>query len=393
MACGLNFEKRQNSFDNNLLVHFMKHETFRIKYPRRVLLRKSMTGLGKLLLALLADVEINGRERLPKKGPIILAGNHVAVMEAVLMAVVTPGMVEFLGNGDIPFDPNYAFIANTYDLIPVNRGNIDRKGLNLALDVLAQEGILGIFPEGGTWDPAQMQAQTGVAWLSYRSGAPILPIGFGGMNGALKKAMKFKRPKLFMNVGQLIPPVLLQDDSLPMKTNLERAANQIMEIINALVPQQDLNQFHRREEETYSLEVKIFHHHKSLPIPDELHVNNGGAYAHFLYIPSMMDVLVRNLRLPIKPLRRVNNEFNLSPILQAWNAILEYLKTNPGYFTYRFGIDEGLAVKKALLELRQLAEWAQGSGYALTLNPIRKYRNANTGAQVIERGGCFPESM
>ncbi len=375
------------------MVPFMKQETYSLNYPRRVLLRNSMTGLGKLLLGLLAQVEIHGRERLPKKGPIILAGNHVAVMEAVLMAVETPGMVEFLGNGDIPFDPNYAFIANTYDLIPINRGNVDRRGMQMALDVLAQDGILGIFPEGGTWDPAQMQAQTGVAWLSYRSGAPILPIGFGGMNGALKRALRLERPHLLMNVGELLPAVELADESLSVKANLELAANQILKAINALVPPEDLQQFRRRVDETYHLDIHLLDQHKRLPLPDAFQVEHGGAYAHFLYNPSMMDVLVRNLHLPIKPLRRVNQEYELAPLLKAWDAILNYLQANPGYFTYRFGVDEGLAVKHALLELQHLAAWAQESGYGLTLNPIRKYRNANTGAQVIERGGCFPESM
>ena len=42
----------------------------------------------------------------------------------------------------------------------------------MGLDVLRQDGILGIFPEGGTWDPAQMQAQSGIAWLSYKAKAP-----------------------------------------------------------------------------------------------------------------------------------------------------------------------------------------------------------------------------
>jgi len=377
----------------NQLVKFMSQESFSLQYPRHVLLRKSMTGLGKMLLALLAKVEINGHERLPQKGPVILAGNHVAVMEAVLMAVYTPGMVEFLGTGDIPFDPNYAFIANTYDLIPVNRGNLDRKGLKMSLDILAQDGILGIFPEGGTWDPAQMQAQTGVAWISYRANVPVIPIGFGGMNGALKKALRLKHPHLIMNVGQPIPPVTLQDPTLPMKTNLENAANQIMSAINALVPEEDLKYFRRREKETYHLDIEVENHQQTVSVPDELRVEHGKAYAHFLYIPNLMDVLARNLHLPLQPLRSVYREYDLSPVLKAWDAILEYLEENPGYFTYRFGVDEGLAVKKALLELKQLGEWAQESGYGLTLNPIRQYRNANTGAQVIERGGCFPESM
>ncbi len=371
----------------------MKSETYSLKYPRHVLRRKSMTLLGKVLLALLAKVEINGRERLPKKGPIILAGNHVAVMEAVLMAVYTPGMVEFVGTGDIPFDPNYAFIANTYDLIPVNRGNIDREGLKMGLDVLAQDGILGIFPEGGTWDPAQMHARTGVAWLSYRAGVPIIPVGFGGISGALKKALNFGRPQLFMNVGQPIPPVTLQDPSLPMKANLESAANRIMDAINALVPKEDLQFFRRRVDETYHLEIEVVSNGKTIPIPDELQVEQGSAYAHFLYIPNLMDVLVRNLHLPLKPLRNIYRQYDLSSVLRAWDAILDYLNENPGYFTYRFGVEEGLAVRDTILKLRKLALWAQASGYGLIINPIRKYRNANTGANVIERGGCFPESM
>lgn len=371
----------------------MKNDGYSLNYPRKVLLRKSMLGLGKILLALLADVKIEGRQKLPEKGPIILAGNHVAVLEAVMMAVYTPGMVEFLGTGDIPFDPNYAFIANTYDLIPVNRGNLDQKGLQMALDVLKQEGILGIFPEGGTWSPAQMQAQIGVAWLSYKANVPVLPIGFGGIKGGLEKALHFKHPRLIMNVGEIMPPVTLADPDASLKSNLSLAANQILAEINTLIPEKDLRRFRRRVDETFELEIDLLSHETPLELPEEFKVRHGSAYARLMYNPTMMDVLVRNIDLPIKPLKTVYHQSNLKPVIRAWDAILDYLQENPGYFTYRFGVEIGLAVKEALLELRKLGEWANESGYALTINPIRYYQNANTGAQVIERGGCFPKSM
>jgi len=371
----------------------MNNGGYSLNYPRKVLLRKSMVGLGKILLALLADVKINGRESLPETGPIILAGNHVAVLEAVMMAVYTPGMVEFVGTGDIPFDPNYAFIANTYDLIPVNRGNLDQKGLQMGLDVLKQGGILGIFPEGGTWSPAQMQAQIGVAWLSYKSNVPVLPIGFGGIKGGLDKALHFKHPRLIMNVGKIMPPVTLVDPDASLKSNLSQAANQIMGEINALIPEKDLRRFRRRVDETFELEIEVFSRKTHLELPDEFKVQHGSAYARFMYNPTMMDVLVRNIHLPIKPLKTIYHQSKLDPVIRAWDAILDYLEENPGYFTYRFGVKDGLAVREALVELRQLGEWANESGYALTINPIQYYRNANTGAQVIERGGCFPKSM
>lgn len=371
----------------------MYNNGYSVKYPRKVLLRKVMTRMGKALLSLMADIKINGKERLPEKGPIILAGNHVAAMEAVLMAVYNPGLVEFIGNGDIPFDPNYALIAKSYGLIPVNRGNLDLKGLQMGLDVLEQNGILCIFPEGGIWDPAKMQAQIGVAWLSYKSKAPVLPIGFAGIKDAINKILKFKHPTLVMNVGEMLPPVQFEDNNLTLKESLQIAANKIMGEINALMPQEDVRRFQNRVDENYELEINVFPLKSEDEIPEAYQVKHGNAYAHFLYNPTMMDVLYRNLNLPIKPIKEVIFKNDLNPLLKAWYAILDYLAVNPGYFTYRFGVDEGLAVRDALEELVQLGQWVQQSGYDLTLYPVHRYRNVNTGAWVIERGGCFPKSM
>jgi len=368
----------------------------RLKYPRRTLIRKSMTAVGRVLLSLLANVEIQGRERLPKKGPVILAGNHAAVLEAVMMAVYSPGMVEFIGNGDIPFDRSYALIVKAYDLIPVNRGNLDRKSLMTALSILDQGGILGIFPEGGIWDPAQMSPQIGAAWLSYRSQAPIIPIGFGGIRDGLQKAIKFQHPKLVMNVGELIPPITLIDQEGSMKSSLEKSAIDIMDRINALVPEEDLRLVQRKVDEEYTLKVRVYSDvldGSPIKTPDHLTITHGAAYARFLFNPTMLDVLARNLRLPIRPLMQVSRQSDLNPVLSAWDAILDYLQVNPGFFTYRFGVQEGLAVEQALKELRALGAWVHASGFLLTLRPIYRFRNAKTHAQVIERGGCFPSSM
>jgi len=364
-----------------------------IKYPRKGLVRKTMSAASRSLLNLLTQVKVNGRDRLPQKGPIILAGNHVAELEATMMIAFTPGQVEFIGNGDIPFDPNYAFFAKTYGLVPINRGNLDREGLKLALSVLKQGGILGIFPEGGTWDPAQMQAQPGVAWLSYKAHAPILPIGFGGLKGSLGKALHLKHPKLVMNIGELLPPVSIPDNSHSLKTNLEHSANMILEKINELVPEEDLKHFSQRVDESYRLKVKVLGRDGTVEIPEDLKVKHGAAYARLLFYPTLMDVLYRNLNLPIQSIRSVNKVLPPEGLLVAWEAILDYLEVNPGFYTYRFGIQRGLAVKKSLEELRRLGEWVQKSGYRLKLNPMRRYKNAKTGALVVERGGCFPQKM
>ena len=371
----------------------MKNSSYTIKYPRKIILRKCMTWTARTLLSILTKVEVTGKEHLPKKGPIILAGNHVAVLEAVMMMAFTPGVVEYVGTGDIPFDPNYAFFANAYGLIPINRGNLDRKGLQMGVDVLRQDGILGIFPEGGTWDPAQMQAQSGIAWLSYKAQAPILPIGFGGIKDGLQKAFALKLPRLVMNVGKLMPPVTMAENALSKKENLANAAQKVLLEIRSLIPKQDLEQFNVRVDEQFHLKVGAFDRGIKKPIPGRYAINHGTAYAQFLFYPPLMDVLVRNLHLPIKPLKRISPETPLEPVLKAWQAILDYLEINPGYFTYWFGVQKGLAVRKSIEELLKLGNWAHASGYTLNIVPSRKYRNARTNAEVMESGGCFPPSM
>jgi 1-acyl-sn-glycerol-3-phosphate acyltransferase len=371
----------------------MNDETYQLKYPRRAFTRQSLKVIGRSLLNLLADVEIVHPERLPHSGPIIMAGNHVDTLEALMMAVCTPGNVEFLGNGDIPFDPNYAFIVNAYGFIPVNRGNLDRNSLHKALDVLKQGGILGIFPEGGIWDPAHMNAQLGVAWLSHQAQCPILPIGFRGVENGIKNALRLKRPKMTMDVGEVMPPVSIQDPERSLKENLTQSATEILDAINTLLPERTLKQVYQKVEETYKLEVEIHIAQMPVKIPESLSVQHGSAYAHFLYNPIMMDALNRNLHLPIKPLKNIYRQTQLTPVLTAWQSILNYLEENPGYFTYRFGIEEGLDVEQALEELIQISAWVEQSGYALSINPIHRYRNAKTNALVIERGGCYPQSM
>lgn len=371
----------------------MNDTIYSLKYPRRVFTRKMIKFFGKSLLNMLAEVEIQHPERLPRSGPIILAGNHAAATDAVMMAVLTPGIVEFIGTGDIPFDPNYSLIANTYGVIPINRGNLDRQSLYMGLDVLKQGGILGIFPEGGIWDPANMTPQIGVAWLSSQGETPILPIGFGNMKDSLRKALTFKHPKLVMNIGELMPPAGIQDASLSLKDNLKQSAVEIFKAINALVPAVELKKANHRVDETYQLDIEVHAAQMSIQIPDPLFVQHGSAYAHFLFNPTMLDVLNRNLHLPLKPLKHVYRQTDLTPVIEAWQSILNYLDQNPGYFTYRFGVDEGLAVKQALIELIHMASWVDQSGYALSINPIRRYRNSATNALVIEQGGCYPQSM
>jgi 1-acyl-sn-glycerol-3-phosphate acyltransferase len=363
----------------------MPREPQVIRYPRNHLARGVLRSAGRLLIPPLSRLQISGIENLPPGGPLLVAGNHVAFMEVVLMAVFTPWQVEMLGVGDIPPEPTFAPIINAFGYIPIQRGKMDRAALETALSVLRQNGVVGVFPEGGIWDTHLKQARSGVAWLSYHAQAPVLPIGFGGMQGALAGMLRLKRPAMTMNIGQLLPPVRLAEGQ-PHKAGLEQAAGQILAAIKALIPPQDHMLAPPVVEERFEFQVQALGADGApCPAAGQPPIFHAAALSRFFYFPVLLDVFRRNLRLPVQALQRLEAEPSPQEIAAALRPILDYLeKDNPYFLVYRFGNQAGAEMQAGLGELRSLAEWAAGQGCRLRLTPVRRYRPAAGQAEVVE---------
>lgn len=372
----------------------MKHiqSIYKIKYPRKIIARRLSRFLLRFLLRTLTRLEIQGKENVPKSGPLILAGNHVSVLEAALMVAFSPRIVEMLGTGDIPLDPNYAWLTKFYGFIPINRGNLDREALQKCLDVLAQEGVIGIFPEGGIWNPSNMQAQTGVSLLSYKAKAEVIPIGFGGMLGAMNAALRLKRPRVVMNIGKALPPLVIGKNE-SVKEGLQRGANEILAAIDALLPEEEVKNRVKKLNESFEVEIKVQNGSESVDIPFDLQVIHAPGLARLFYTPVLLDTLKRNLKLLILPLKEQNPIKDKGAYRRALQLVLDYLETNPGFFTYRYGIEEGLAVQYALKEMDTLVRWAELSGFDVYIDPHQKYQDAQNLQWIHKRGGEFPRSM
>lgn len=332
-------------------------------------------------MRLLTRTTITGKENFPEAGPLILVGNHVAMIEVVMMVLYAPYLAEMIAAGDIPLDPRFAALINAYGMIPINRGNIDRDGLNMALAVLEQKGVVGIFPEGGIWETALKQGRTGVAWLSYKSGAPILPIGFGGIEGALGAALRFKRPRLTMNVGPLIPAIHV--DGKNRKQALEEGARLVMSHINRLIPEEDKHKSDMVLDESFGF-VLLLQDSSGAQTPAQ--IPHSEALGQFFYRPILLNTLARNVKLPVQPLQNLDSEHNPQRIASAAQAILAYLSQNPYFLSYRFGYETASAMQTALDALCQIALQAAQNEQQLFLTPLRRYRLHAGGDEIVETG-------
>jgi len=356
-----------------------------IKYPRRILIRQSLRYLGLALMPFLARAQVTGRDNFPRTGPLIVVGNHTAAMEVVMMTLFAPYPIEYMGSIDIPHERFMALVIHAYGFIPVFRGNVTPSSMKTGISVLNQNGVLGIFPEGGIWEPSIRQAQSGVAWLSYHAQAPILPIGFGSMAGALKKIFAFERPALKMNVGELMPPVQ-KPEGKSHKQHFQDEADRIMDAVWELIPEEDRVREARFQNERFELLVDV--HTKNgakVPISEALRIKNGAAFSKFTHRTTLIKNFILNLHLPeVEHLTRLADGPSPDDLLKATTSLLKHLETdNPYYFTYRYGHKEGQAMEAGIREVDALVRWAKSENLDVQFTPLRRFTVIANGEEVV----------
>jgi 1-acyl-sn-glycerol-3-phosphate acyltransferase len=348
-------------------------------YPRRVIARNLLRLLGKAAIAGLLRVEVTGMENWVRTAsPLIVAGNHVAYVEVLLMVCLAPRQVELIGAADVPFG-KFAPLINAYGIIPIQRGNTDRATLNAALDVLRQNGVLGVFPEGGIWNTQLRRGHPGVAWLSQKAQAPILPIGFGGLSGAINAALKGKRPRVQMNVGQLLPPVSAEGGSLARKHSLQQATDQVMHAIGALLPPaEQARALPQIRAEQFELTVERFPLGEVLP-----RLSAAPAIGQLLFAPVVLEVVNRQ-NSAVESLLTIGTPQTVERVQKGLSALEAYLQTeNPYFLSYRFGNVTALAMRSGLQALAQQLQ-AYPASEQVVLRPVRQYIRLQDGEMVQE---------
>ena len=196
-----------------------------------------MRQLSKVAFAILADLRIIGRENLPEGGPLLLVANHFSFIDPVAMVSTSPWPVDFIGGFHTPFaPPATTWIPRLWGYYPVYRGTASSDALRAAEAVLSQGGVLGIYPEAGSWAAVLRPPRPGAAFLAARTGAPLVPMGFDGLVDIFPSLRRGKRARATIRIGKPFGPYQTSGRGRERRRQLDEIGHEIMRRIADLIP-------------------------------------------------------------------------------------------------------------------------------------------------------------
>ncbi|MDQ3952340.1 MAG: 1-acyl-sn-glycerol-3-phosphate acyltransferase [Actinomycetota bacterium] len=154
-------------------------------------------GILKPLLKGLYRIRVEGLENVPKKGAAILAANHLSFLDSFFIPLVVKWRkVTYLAKADYFKSWKTSWFFKSCGQISCERGGGDKsqQSLEIALDVLKEGNLLGIYPEGTrSPDGYLYRGRTGVARLALAAGVPVIPVGLVGTEKVMPKSAKIPR--------------------------------------------------------------------------------------------------------------------------------------------------------------------------------------------------------
>jgi 1-acyl-sn-glycerol-3-phosphate acyltransferase len=214
----------------------MNEKSLTYNHARYEPMRRVLRVLGRILVALIVKVDkIEGLENIPASGPLILYSNHIAFIDPIMILLSVRRNIVPLAKVEAFDYPIIGVLPRLWNVISVQRGEVDRRALRACLQVLKAGEILWIAPEG-TRRPALLEAKDGMAYIAAQTGAPLLPISVEGTKGlpALRFSRRWKEPGVSLVFGRpfRFKPGLGQDD----RSELAKMTAEAMYILSAMLP-------------------------------------------------------------------------------------------------------------------------------------------------------------
>jgi 1-acyl-sn-glycerol-3-phosphate acyltransferase len=211
------------------------HVPLKFKISRPIL-KAAIRGVFHVL----GRVKISGLENIPYGKPYVVAMNHVSIFDPPFAGAFWPEQLEIIGASDVFEKPGQGELLRAYGVIPVYRGDYDRKLFAKIIAVIKAGYPLLIAPEGGrSHVPAMRRAKRGTAYIVEKTNVPVLPVGLiGTTEDYWKRATRGKRPLIETRIGKPLDMPKITSKGKQKHADRQSNVDLIMNHLAGLLPEE-----------------------------------------------------------------------------------------------------------------------------------------------------------
>ena len=158
----------------------------------KYILYRVVRTLGYPIFLLLYRPEFERRNNIPKSGSVILAGNHTNNLDAAIMLAGPKRVVHMLAKKELFKSKISNAFFRSMGCIPVDRKIHDENAKSEAIEVLKNNEVIGIFPEGtvNRTNDIILPFKYGAVSFAKKTGAYIVPFTITGKYKLFRKSIK-----------------------------------------------------------------------------------------------------------------------------------------------------------------------------------------------------------
>lgn len=193
----------------------------------------------RVVLKLIARITIYGKENVPATGGMILASNHIGILDIVMVYFAIDRTDLF-----IPVAEKWGkigwinWLGRQLNFLFVDRFNPDLKAMRKMIALMEEGKCLVIAPEGTRSRVGSLiEGKPGVTYLAARSGFPVFPVAITGTEDKviLGNLKRLRKSNITLTAGDpfIIAPLPNKDRNAA----LQKYTDEIMCRMAALLPE------------------------------------------------------------------------------------------------------------------------------------------------------------
>lgn len=180
-------------------------------------MRVPLRYLLRMLIRIIARVDVSGYEHVPASGSYVIATNHLGFLDI-------PMLFYSLDNWNVVLvvaekwaqNAFFRWVGKLFNFVFIDRYNRDIGALRRIISLMDAGNNLVIAPEGTrSRVEALIEARPGVSYLAARAGHPIMPVALAGTEDRviLSNLRRLRRSRITVRAGPTftLPPLPRED--------------------------------------------------------------------------------------------------------------------------------------------------------------------------------------